>query len=367
MRCLFVFVFWLFSLAVYSQQNLDTIYGNPKSVREKVEFLNENKQNYVFMSGDGDYGHATIFAPKGIKSRFYLYWYNYHWVFYVNYYKEFLENGLPKNETWYNKDGSFKREYKYTYDENNNLIEEKEFYYNNEFWLTKFHYNSFNKPIAMSYYISDEPNDFVHWYFIRNKNNKIIETRIIDEEGDRPSIVYDLNHQGNVVKKSRKFIPNLRDLENKKSNFLDSLNTLHEYGYDKRGNKILELNYFEEEGSVYSKKTYKYNELNKLITYKVFFMPSDSTKFRITNYKYNENGLKVFQEKRSSVDKSFYSSQETFYNKSGFIVKSILLENNNTTTIAFKYKFDKKGNWIKITKIVNDEPLYVWSRKIKYY
>ncbi|PNQ75023.1 hypothetical protein C1T31_02485 [Hanstruepera neustonica] len=351
----------------YSQQNLDTIYGNPKSVREKVEFLNEKKQNYKFMQNDGDYGHATIFTPKGIKSRFHLYWYNYHWVFYVNYFKEFLENGLPKNERWYNKDGSLEREFKYTYDKKNNLIEEKEVYFEGVFFETRLHYNHLNKLIASSYYSSDEPNEFSHWYYIRDKRNNIIETRTVDIEGEDYTIVNELNQEGKVVRVIRKYIPNWRKIEVLQKDLTYKRSVLHEYDYDEKGNKILELNYNEEAARVYSKKIFKYDSLNNLIETTAFFRPSDTTKYRTTKYVYNKDGLNTFKEELSSEEESEYESQRIFYNEDGLIIKNILNEKSLKTVLTFKYQFDKKGNWTEITKIVNGEPLYVWTRDIKYY
>lgn len=361
MKFFYSLLFTLFvTTAAYSQQNLDTIYGNPKSVREKVEFLNqvifqEEYNNSIFRN-------IERFRSESLKSFF-----RNNKVNYINYSKEFLENGLAKKEIWYNKGGSLEREFKYAYDDAYNLVEENETYYDGEYWLTKFHYNKSNKPIAMSYYMSDEPNSFVHWYMIRDKSNNLIETKRIDEEGENYSIVYELNNQGEVIRKTRKYIPNWRFLSNKKSEYSDSISILNEYNYDKHGNKILELNYNEELGKVYSKKTYKYNNQNNLIETKIFYGPNDSTKYRVTKYYYNEDGFNKFKEELNSEDDSEYKSETTFYNKGGFIIKKSFIENSINTITTFKYKFDKKGNWTKITKIVNDEPLYVWTRKIKYY
>ena len=362
MRYIYAILTFLFFTFSSAQQNMDTIYGNPKSVRENVLFLKKNLPKEYTEYNSSAFRNISRYRSKSLEN-----FVNNNRVSNINNYKKYNEIGLLQYEVWHDMSGDKEREYYYEYDVNNKLIEEKEVYIDEEYWLTKFHYNQSDKLIAMSYYVSDEPNSFVHWYMVLDKNNNLIETKRIDEEGEDYSIVYELNNQENVTKKIRKYIPNWRDIDEKKSDFLDSITILQEFDYDKHGNKILELGYNEETGRVYSKQIYKYDDINNLIEHKIFFQPSDSTKYKLTKFEYDDSGLKIFEEELSSVDTSYHKSKRTIFNKDEFVIKNIFIENNDFTTVNFQYRFDKKGNWTKITKIVNDEPLYVWTRNIEYY
>ena len=83
----------------------------------------------------------------------------------------------------------------------------------------------------------------------------------------------------------------------------------------------------------------------------------------------------VIQSKKSLVEISSANNYSQFeglveayhYNKDDYIIRTIIIDDDITKTLDFKYKFDKKGNWIKITKLINGEPFYTLVRKIKYY
>ncbi|WP_055436322.1 hypothetical protein [Lacinutrix algicola] len=276
---------------------------------------------------------------------------------YINCEIIFKKTGVKEKEFWFDFSNELERTFLYSYDENKNLIELKEVYWDDEFWLTKFHYNKKNRPIVMSYYYSDEPNEFSHWYFVLDKNGNIIETRIIDEDGEDYSLINELNTQGKTIRKYRKYI---------QLKFKEKERNLFEYDYDKNGNKILQLNYNESSNKVYSKTVWKYDNQNNLIEMKRFGIMNDTTDYKTDKYSYNDKGCKIYEEETATKD-SIFNSVKTFYNQDDYIIKTIVLENNKAKILDFKYKFDRKGNWTKITKIVNGKSLYVWTRKIKYY
>tara|TARA_Y100000815_G_scaffold214272_1_gene199231 strand:- start:226 stop:1290 length:1065 start_codon:yes stop_codon:yes gene_type:complete len=354
-------------LVVYSQTNLDTIYGNPKSVREKVEFLSEKKQNYVFMSGDGDYGHATIFTPKGIKSRFHLYWYNYHWVFYVNYYKEFLENGKAKNETWYNKDGSFEREYKYTYDEKNNLTEKKEIYYDGEYNLTKYSYDYRDRIMSCISSYSNMTDLYSYALFKYDSLGRLVKTSRYRDEGYSGSIFRKYNKFDSIVREFRhspkKWVENEDGSRTYKSDSVGSWQDIYRCKYNENKNLVLKASYRDGSDKISSRTIYKYDERNNVI-YEGY---ARDTVYAYRKYKYDLKNRKIYYE-YSVINNDFTKKLVEYrYNERGYIVNVLCFFQKKEYNIDYKYKFDEKGNWIKIIKVVNNEPLYVWSRKIKYY
>lgn len=362
----------LFISVSYSQQNMDTIYGNPKYVREKVEFLNEKKQNYKFLDIDGDYGHATIFTPKNIKSIFNRFWFHNYGCFYVNYEKEFLKTGLAKSETWYNRDGSIEEKYNYKYDIKNNLIEKKDFYYDGEYRLMKYHYDKNDSIISIGLYYSDKPNEFMHTYYVRDINNNLIERKKYTDNGRQNSFIYEIDSVNRRQKEFRKEIFYRKNFQNKKLAYRDSFGLkkpLKEYEYDLFGNKIKEIRYNEDSKKVSSKTVFKYDYNNKLI-YKGLIRDS---LLAYNNYFYNNKKLLIKSE-YINIKSPQYNKIHTYgYNEAGYINKVFYTKFDSYPLkeikykIIYNYKFDKKGNWIKITKIVNGEPLYVWTRKIKYY
>ncbi|WP_152975500.1 hypothetical protein [Lacinutrix himadriensis] len=276
------------------------------------------------------------------------------------------KKGLVEQEFWYDFSNELESRLYYSYDKNENLIEEKEVFFDDEFLLIKNHYNTSNKAIASSSYFSEEPNEFSHRYYIRDLNNNIIETKIIDEDGEDYSIVNDLNEQQKIIKTYRRFLVNWRRSKGVQLKFKEKERNMYEYDYDKNGNKILQLNYNESRNKIYSKHVWRFNNRNKLVELKLYYNMIDTTNYKMLRYNYNEKDLRIYEEETSSKDSTF-KSIKTFYNQEDYIIKTIVFENGKTEVLNYKYKFDKKGNWTKIIKTVNSEPLYVWTRKIKYY
>ncbi|WP_156875554.1 hypothetical protein [Lacinutrix venerupis] len=352
-------LFFVFN--VFAQRNMDTIYGNPKSVSEKIVFLKTKVAKRYTEYLNNSFRNIRLYK-KGNLERFF----GDRNVSYVNCKIVYNKKGLREKELWYNFSEEIERTFYYSYDKNNNLIEENEVYWDDEFWLVKYHYNRLNKPIAMSYYNSLEPNEFVHWYSIRDENNNVVERRIIDGDGEDCVTLYELNKEEKVIRTYIKYILNKRKSKKAQSKFQKKERNISEYRYDERGNKIQQLNYNTSTNNIQSKQVYKYDDRNYLIEYKNYWNISDTTNYRKVVYNYNNKGFKTYGKETTTNDSTF-SIIKTFYNKNDYILKTIVLGNNKSKTLDFKYKFDRKGNWTKITKIVNGEPFCVWTRKIKYY
>jgi len=361
MQLFLKFILLFFVSLVFGQQNMDTIYGSPKSVNERFLFLKTKMPKHYTEYQDYSFMDIARYKKGNLKSFF-----KDKGVGYINCKTDFNRKGLKENEVWYDFSGEVDRTFYYFYEKKNNLIEQKEVYWDDEFWLVKYHYNQLNKPIAMSYYNSLEPNEFVHWYSIRDENNNVIESKRIDEDGEDYTTLYELNKEGKVIKTYIKFILNKRKSKEAQSKFQNKERNINEFRYDERGNMILQLNYNTSTNNIRSKQVYKYDDRNYLIEYKNYSNISDTTNYIKVVYDYNNKGFKTY-EKESTTNDSTFSVIKTFYNKDDYIIRTIIIDNDITKTLDFKYKFDKKGNWIKITKLINGEPFYTWVRKIKYY
>ncbi len=117
----------LLPFASFSQNRIkDTVYGNVKSVREKLYFLDSVHQTYKLFADEGDYGHHGFTSKKFTQERFNIFWYSMPIVHYMNYYREYDNSNRVTSETWYYKDNSLLTKYEFSYDERGNLAEEKE-------------------------------------------------------------------------------------------------------------------------------------------------------------------------------------------------------------------------------------------------
>lgn len=349
-----------FVLNVSAQKNMDTIYGNPKSVSVKVVFLKrEVPKMYTEYHGD-IFRNISRFRIMNIKNL-----YRRNKVSYINYQMFFSEKNLKEKEIWYNFPNEIERTIYYSYDKNENLIEEKEVYFDDVFYLKRNYYNKSNKIIASSWNNTDNPNEFTHKYYLRNKADILTRLEGTNEEGRISSYNYQLNENGKVIREYWVEDINWRFPFNKSENTNKEL-TKVEYKYDNNGNKIQQINYNTSTKKIYSRQKYKYDTLNNLIEIKSYLNNQDTTKYKKTKYAFSENNL-LKGEAYLDLDGSILQSTEYFYNKENYITKTIHFQDNINSTFTFKYKFDRKGNWTKITKIVNGEPLYVWTRKIKYY
>ncbi|QNK76610.1 MULTISPECIES: hypothetical protein [Winogradskyella] len=356
----------LFAFTCYSQKNIDTIYGNPRYVKEKVEFLKKNKQNYTFMEGDGDYGHATILTPENLKDKFHAFWFKYPDVAYINYEKEFLKNGKPKNETWRDKDEDFVMKYEYSYNKEGNLSEKKETFFDYEHNLVKYTYDYNGKLRSSISTYSDETDLFYYLLFKYDSIGNLIKTSRYDAFGYVNSDYKNYNKQNKLIREFQHIPRKWRENKNGSRLFArDSTGTwrnIKKLKYDVNDNLIYEERYNDRD-IIRSKTIYKYDNDN-IIERTIYNTPSDTSYHYKAIFKYNKLDLKI---KEESIFSGRKEKTVTRIYDDNYIVHITIEEIGKTYNIDYKYDLDKKGNWIKIIKIVNDEPLYVWSRKIKYY
>ena len=100
------------------------------------------------------------------------------------------------------------------------------------------------------------------------------------------------------------------------------------------------MNFYNAEGSLYSKDTYKYDEKGNNI--ELNFYKTDGSLSSKRTYKYDEKGNKI--------ELNFYKTDGSLSSKQ-----------------TYKYEFDTMGNWIKQTTIIDGKPSYLSERMIEYY
>lgn len=106
--------------------------------------------------------------------------------------------------------------------------------------------------------------------------------------------------------------------------------------YNEKGNKI-EENYYNSNGSLIYKNTYKYDENGNKIEECHYEDGSLDKKY---TYEYDENGNKM---------------EENWYNSDVSLDKK------------YTYEYDKNNNWIQEVEYENNKPIQITERIIEYY
>lgn len=360
----------LFSFS-YGQQK-DTIYGQVKSVREQLNFIDKNQQNMKLFSDEGDYGHHGFSNPKFTKSRFHNCWYNTPFVHYSNYYKELNKKGKTTYEVWFYKNGDTVSFFNYKYDKNDNLIQIKETYEKEDYTVRNFNYNKKNKLASTVYYVSDDPNLYSYSEFIYDESDNLIQSKDFDEDGESFGTKYSYYPNGKIKEVFSHSPYKIKKENNKKVSFKDGIGSdklNRKYFYNERGD-IIETNSFKDEFYSNDKPYIQGRALkeyeNGLLIKEMTLNRANKTE-RFTLYSYNEKNQITKEAKVIPEYPDNNLIYEYSYDKNGNQIKLIYIEKNNPVTVEFEYEFDSQKNWTKQIKSVNGKTLFVWTREIEYY
>jgi len=360
----------LFSFS-YGQQK-DTIYGQVKSIREQLDFLDENQQNMKLFSDEGDYGHHGFSNPKFTKNRFHKWWYNTPWVHYSNYYKKLNKKGKPTYEIWFYKNGDTVAYFNYKYDKNDNLIQEKKYYEKDDYTVRNYKYDNNNKLKSTIYYVSDDPNLYSYSEFVYDKNDNLIQSQDFNDDGETYGTKY-THYPNGKIKEVVSYSPFKIIIKNNKRTLLK----------DGTGSNKLDAKFFyNENGDVteilsYDGEFYKNNEpqikgkkrkeyVNGLLVKEITLNKTNKIE-KFISYSYNKQKQKTKENYIVPKNPDINLSYEYYYDNNGNQIKLIYTKKNNPVTIEFEYEFDNHKNWTKQIKFVNGEKLYVWTREIEYF
>ncbi len=158
------------------------------------------------------------------------------------------------------------------------------------------------------------------------------------------------------------------------------------------GKRINKVMYYSADTALgYGKTTYNENYLEEV----KYFSPKNDTLFMSIKYEYDQNGnrtkmqtydykgepgaytLYKYNDKGHIVQckpfnksgKPLYQSDITRTDKGDRLTTHIEIFGANSRVVdyAFKSEYDKMGNWIKLLMYVDNKPLIIRERQIKYY
>lgn len=378
MKVLFTLLLLLFSLPSFSQN--DVIKGRVKSLKEQVIKIESKIKEEEYVNDDGTvikrsyspinrliysaYGeHFT--TPNLVLKNAPKNWYYSRFSGYRNYTKTFSKTGKTLSEKWFEDDGKILDTLEYKYDKNDSLVLKTE----KRYW-TNIEERLYTKSVLDSilyYHISDNEKWSQKLKLIYNDKFKVIRQDFFTDSLYEQSTIFKHNEKGSIIE-----VSDFKPLEKvtfkkikKDTNLLDfegyyTINLEHQYD---ENNRIIQTNQYktiERKTKLNSSTYYSYEGNQLIVTRKNFNLNNISVLVSVykNNFLINE---RYFYNGSSRFLKSF------FYDQNNHLIKAIIKEDNETYNIDFKYKFDRKGNWIKQTKIINGVPTFELIRKIRYY
>ncbi len=136
------------------------------------------------------------------------------------------------------------------------------------------------------------------------------------------------------------------------------------YKYDEKGNKI-EENYYNSNGRLYSKTTYKYDEKGNMIEDN-FYDSDDGSLIYKNTYKYDEKGNKI-EEYHYDEDGKFNYKYTYKYDEKGNNIEKNNYDSNGRLDSKYTYEYDKNNNWTQRIQYKNTIPHRITERIIEYY
>lgn len=346
-----------------SNSQIDSLFGNVKMLKEELIYLDKSKipeSDYRNSLYSTEFG-LTSMQIHNYKNYFQKNWFHTEYARYRKYKKLFVKSGKLKKQTWYEHDNEQIRDYEYFYNKKQNLTLVTRQFHDYPKLITHLSYKNDSLTSSISY--SKDPLEYDEFSFKkweRDSSNNTIKTTFFSFNGNKTTKRYTYN--------KRKQLTSISTNYNKEQ----STSTTHalekQIDYDEFGNITLIRKYNIDETRNLSRInfliSFKYNKKKQLIQKKYHYKNLDN----ITashSYKYLDNNLKL--ENKYNVIDNTNTSKEFYYDKNGYIIKTIIFKKKKKYVIDFKYKFDKKSNWIEIIKSINKKPTFKLKRKISYY
>ena len=134
--------------------------------------------------------------------------------------------------------------------------------------------------------------------------------------------------------------------------------------YNEKGNKI-EENYYNSNGSLIYKNTYKYDEKGNMIEDN-FYDSNDGSLIYKNTYKYDEKGNKI-EEYHYDEDGKFNYKYTYKYDEKGNNIEKNNYDSNGKLDSKYTYEYDKNNNWTQRIEYKNTIPHRITERIIEYY
>jgi YD repeat-containing protein len=212
----------------------------------------------------------------------------------------------------------------YQYNLNNKIVDSSHYdYYESLIERFIWHYDSADR-IVLKKWIRPQVKDTIITHYNYDTALRIIREKI--DTGSGPEIRYEYDKEGRMITESRRYQEDGNDF-------------IKKFAFDDKVNLILSAEY-KPDGSIIKKITYEY----------------DSSGRKISEARYNSQNLvfmryiRLFDERNNEVElKGTNEAGET-----EFIIES-------------KFEYDKTGNWIIKTQIVNGSQGEMITRVFEYY
>ena len=133
--------------------------------------------------------------------------------------------------------------------------------------------------------------------------------------------------------------------------------------YNEKGNKI-EENYYNSNGSLIYKNTYKYDEKGNIIEENYY--NSNGRLYSKTTYKYDEKGNKI-EEYHYDEDGKFNYKYTYKYDEKGNNIEKNNYDSNGRLDSKYTYEYAKNNNWTQRIEYKNTIPHRITERIIEYY
>lgn len=311
-KCL-EYKFWLFQKEYYNS-TYEYKYNKEGKLVEKISYdynvLGVNYTNYKY-DERGNKIEITTKNNSGISKSIYIYDTN----------NNLIEKKNPLDT------------FNYKYDNRGNVIEVKERVFNTHVFIK---YNDKNKIVKIETYNNDKLSSIDEIEYINN-NKQYQELTYTDSILSKEAI---RNYKNDSTLKDETIIEYYTNISDLDSCYLRRIMSKEIKTYQKDTVLLENRKYeYDEEGNETSIEIRKYDDRSRLIYYENIF------KDQAGEYKY------LYK----------YNDRDEIIEQTSFIVND-----PNPNIEKFKYKYDKKGNWIK--KIIKDKySKAIFTRKIEYY
>lgn len=311
-KCL-EYKFWLFQKEYYNS-TYEYKYNKEGKLVEEISYdynvLGVNYTNYKY-DERGNKIEITTKNNSGISKSIYIYDTN----------NNLIEKKNPLDT------------FNYKYDNRGNVIEVKERVFNTHVFIK---YNDKNKIVKIETYNNDKLSSIDEIEYINN-NKQYQELTYTDSILSKAAI---RNYKNDSTLKDETIIEYYTNISDLDSCYLRRIMSKEIKKYQKDTVLLENRKYeYDEEGNETSIEIRKYDDRSRLIYYENIF------KDQAGEYKY------LYK----------YNDRDEIIEQTSFIVND-----PNPNIEKFKYKYDKKGNWIK--KIIKDKySKAIFTRKIEYY
>jgi hypothetical protein len=266
---------------------------------------------------------------------------------------KFNSLGFIESEKEYYFNGKLKQEKTFTYNNNNNRLNQIDFidyYGKGQHSFQKFYYNEIDSLIQT---IDCQDTLCFVTEIERNNKNQILEKTNMLNKKTINYTTYEYDNNGKLIK------------EVMHQN--DTIIKIVERVFDKEKiirEKIIENDPYETLAYI---RKFEYDNKEKLISIKLFYS-DDENSYSLTSFFY-DNDLNLIALKQTEIGAKQFISFENQYDIYGNIVehKRIPSYNDNIKIWSNKLSYDSRNNWIKNIGYYNGQPLYIAFREITYY